>query len=276
MTTTNDFDPTHALDGWRAPAPAPLDLELRSLGRSAGSGPDAATRARLKARGYEMRDVEDVELTDLPLAPALPALDLPAAAPSPNVQARAFIDALRMPDVPPAPAGGVAPALDLPPQPPAPVPEPRLLAAWQPGCWTAGVHRLVEARVELLQTAAGLNVEHVGPQWLVALWRPREGAGSSAEASVGWPEQAGVLCGDTEDAALRQCLPGLPLQARLHAGAEGADWGLVAELVLQQQAGLGPVPAQALRNLASAQREARQRRMAEAYVFQDGLARRRA
>lgn len=59
------FDPTHLLDGWRPPAPAPLDLELKSMLR-AGSVPDQAKMARLKARGYEMLDVEDVELVEGP------------------------------------------------------------------------------------------------------------------------------------------------------------------------------------------------------------------
>src|SRR5262249_31916484 len=67
------FDPTHALDGWHAPAPAPLDLNLKSL-QHGGTGLDEAKMARLKARGYEMVDVEDVELSEAPLARALTEL----------------------------------------------------------------------------------------------------------------------------------------------------------------------------------------------------------
>ncbi len=60
------FDPTHLLDGWSPPKPAPLDLELRSQMRGGGAGPDEAKKARLKARGFEMLDVEDIELTEAP------------------------------------------------------------------------------------------------------------------------------------------------------------------------------------------------------------------
>jgi hypothetical protein len=68
------FDPTHALDGWRAPTPAPPDLQIRSLRRAAL---DDAKLARLKARGYEMVDVEDVDEVR-PVAVARAPLDLPA------------------------------------------------------------------------------------------------------------------------------------------------------------------------------------------------------
>ncbi|MGM9481714.1 hypothetical protein ACS5PN_11080 [Roseateles sp. NT4] len=72
------FDPTRLLDGWRPPAPAPLDLELKALLRT-GAGPDEAKLARLKARGYEMLDVEDIELADPPVRRvvlAAPVLDI--------------------------------------------------------------------------------------------------------------------------------------------------------------------------------------------------------
>lgn len=90
------FDPTHLLDGWHPPVPAPLDLEIRSLLR-AGSGPDEAKLARLKARGYEMLDVEDIELPD---------------APAPRVVLEAWVD-----EVPAAPP--LAEAELTPPGPPA-------------------------------------------------------------------------------------------------------------------------------------------------------------
>lgn len=78
------FDPTHLLDGWRPPAPAPLDLDLKSLLR-VGSGPDPAKLARLKARGYEMLDVEDVELAEPPAPRVVLAEPIEAGPPAPPV-----------------------------------------------------------------------------------------------------------------------------------------------------------------------------------------------
>eukprot|EP01031_Cornospumella_fuschlensis_P003763 gene3763-4700_t len=63
MPEPDDFDPTHALDGWRVPAPAPVDLELGTLLRASGAGLDEAKKARLKARGYA--DIEDIELPEV-------------------------------------------------------------------------------------------------------------------------------------------------------------------------------------------------------------------
>ena len=83
MPQPDEFEPTQALDGWRAPAPAPLqELELRSLLKVGGAGLDEAKRARMKARGYELDDVEDIELREALPLPAVvidaPKLDLPA------------------------------------------------------------------------------------------------------------------------------------------------------------------------------------------------------
>lgn len=67
MTKPDDFDPTDALDGWRAPVPVAVDLELDVVLRATGAGLDEAKKARLKARGYA--DIEDVEVSEV-LPPA--------------------------------------------------------------------------------------------------------------------------------------------------------------------------------------------------------------
>ena len=313
MSDEEDFDPTHALDGWRVPAPAPLDLDLRSIGRPAGSGPDEAKRARLKARGYEMVDVEDVEIVERapaaevlpvidlqvpppapapdpqqvidtvqmpPLAPApvaseAPLLDLPQAPRPPEPDPQQVIDAVQMPPVAPAPVASEAPPLDLPKPPPPPEPDPRLLAAWAPGCWTVRVHRLAEASVEVRQQPSGLQVEHHPAQWLCALWSPVPDP-HAATAGDPWPDGAGVFGADSVDGALRQGLAALEPDARLWAADDGADWGLVAELVLAQHEDLRAGPAQALGDLVEQARLARQQRLGQGYRFQDGLARRRS
>lgn len=143
------FDPTHMLDGWRPPAPAPLDLEIKSLMR-AGTLPDEAKVARLKARGYEMLDIEDVELVEAPPPrevvealieaappPALPAEADLAAPPSIDAAAPAGLD-LPLPDEEVWPLfmaeaqvldAGTAPAVDIQaPRGPEPEPAPALTA----------------------------------------------------------------------------------------------------------------------------------------------------
>lgn len=476
------FDPTHLLDGWRPPAPAPLDLELKSLLR-VGTVPDEAKRARLKARGYEMLDVEDVELVEAPplprvvvedwgqpgpmappsveadLAPASPdevvvqaeeAVDLPlsdegvwplfveeaqlldadaavgsdraatefepepahaaempipgpevelvaAVEPEPaptvvaevpdsaeppgahiepdaEVQASApetlamaeqsqpesdvvpepgpavdlqaaepvgeqaehepepaavveasepqvleihaspppaprFIDDIQLPSVPP-PAVFEAPVLDFraappPPEPdprsviagielpevvPPPIaveapeidmaalspqpppPDPRLLAHWQAGAWTALARQVAAASEELTQTSDGLRVDSRAPQWLCAVWPPQRADGALDR----WPEMAALVAAETTAEALQQLLIELPDEAALWSADLEADWDLVAELVLHQDAALRPAQARALRELAEAERSARLLRFNEGYALHGGVARRRA
>lgn len=248
------FDPTHALDGWRPPAPAPLDLELKSMLRT-GALPDEAKLARLKARGYEMRDVEDVELLEAPPAPLEEAVDLslPDEAVWPRFEAEAQVleDDLGTP----------APAR--------PQRDPRLLAGWQAGAWAGMARQLAAASTELLQTAVGLRVQTHAPQWLCALWPPQaEGAPLGR-----WPEMAGLLSAGSMAEALQQLLGELPGEAPLWPAEAEADWELVAELVLHQDAGLLAPQRQALQELAAAERLAR---FGQGYEFKGRMARRRA
>lgn len=239
MTSTDDFDPTHALDGWRAPAPTPLqDLELGALLRAGGAGLDEAKRARLKARGYDLRDVEDIELREV-LAPR--------------------------------PAPSAPPVLDAPPAPPAA--DARLLKQWQPQAWLALARRVRGATAEVLQTPAGPLVENRAPQWLCALWPPQR---LEAPLLGRWPEQAALVGAETACGALHQLLPGLPAGALLWPAALEADWALLAELVLHHDSGLRPADMQALRELVEAERGASFARVNDGYAHRGGVARRRA
>ncbi|PTT78159.1 hypothetical protein DBR42_24050, partial [Pelomonas sp. HMWF004] len=122
------LDPTDALDGWRVPPPAPLpEVELDLLLRAGRTVLDEARTARLKARGYDMRDVEDIELREV----------LP----------------------PPAPHQSV---IEWPT--PRPTADTRLLAHWRPGAWTALARRVCHASAEVVQTPQGPVIENHVPQ----------------------------------------------------------------------------------------------------------------
>lgn len=230
-------DPTHALDGWRAPAPAPLqDLELHMLLKAGGAGLDEAKKARMKARGYEIQDIEDVELREI--------LPPPAAA---------------------------APVLELPRTPP--VADARLLAQWQPQAWMALARRVRGASAEVVQTPQGPLVENLAPQWLCALWPPQR---LDAPLLGRWPEVAALVGADTAFGALHQLLAELPPAAQLWAAELDADWALLAELVLHHDASLRSAHAQALRELIDAERGKNFARLNDAYVSQGRVARRSA
>ena len=93
------FEPTRALDGWHAPSAAPLDLELRSLLRTKAAQPDEAKKAWLKKRGYEMVDVEDIDVPDMPRRWAVVDAPLDPIAAAAAELAR-MLDEAPLPDVP--------------------------------------------------------------------------------------------------------------------------------------------------------------------------------
>jgi len=335
------FDPTHLLDGWSPPKPAPLDLELRSQMRGGGAGPDEAKKARLKARGFEMLDVEDIELTEAPTprvvveawvppvstepleksqwpaflaeaevleseppplaesvapshaapvpVPDLSDIELPQVPPpfteveAPELDFRAappagpdpqqVIAAIELPEVAPPPVAAEAPELDVQALVTHDRPDPRLLTAWQPLAWTALMRRVSAAGAEVLQTTDGPQVQSHAPQWLCALWPPQAGE----PALLGrWPDMAALVGGEASSDALQALLSELPAEAPLWLADLEADWGLVAELVLQQQDSLRPAQVSALRELVESERSACLDRLAAGYQTRSGVARRKS
>lgn len=235
MAQPDDFDPARVLDGWRPPAPAPVDLDLGRLLDSGRAAIDEAKKARLQARGYAMGDVQDVDLpTVAPLPPVndIPPLNLPAT--------RSRADA-------------------------------RVLERWHPGAWTALARRVRGASSEVVQTPRGPQVENHAPQWLCALWPPQ---GLDVPLLGRWPELAMLVSAETAFGALHQLLPSLPPGASLWPATLEVDWALLADLVRHQDARLRPAQAQALRELAEAERSASFARLNDGYAWRDRAARR--
>lgn len=247
------FDPTRLLDGWQ-PAAAPLRPELDLSGLLTGlQGVASAPRearldpervARLKQRGFEMNDIEDIEV---------PEIRLPVVEDAPPVDAAGLAQALRATvalaqsqSEPPRDS----PDLDLPAAP-GPAPEPRLLARWQPGAWVGVRRRALGASTELLNTPDGPLVENHAPQWLLAVWAPQ---GLEQPLLGRWPEQALLCAAEQPELAARQLLQGLPDEALLWLSELEVDWALLADLVLHHDAALKPYQVQALRALAEAER----------------------
>lgn len=265
MALPDDFDPTHALDGWRAPAPAPLDLDLRSLQPArAKPAADAKKQAWVKQHGFDMTDVEDVELREPAPAPAAraepPVVELRVEPPAPPQPPDAVIADVALPPVAPMPEAEAPPTLDLPPA--APAPDPRLLARWHPAAWQGLTRPLSGAAAEVHTGADGLQVEHRAAQWLCAAWPPR-----SREAGRDrWPAFAALAEGDNPAAAWTSLLSELPDEAPLWMCDDPADWGLVAEVVLAQ--GLAPSPSQQarLQALVDAERDAHRSRLTHGYA----------
>lgn len=233
MATTDDFDPARVLDGWRAPAPPPVDLQLGRLLDAGRATLDEAKKARLKARGYEVQDIELPEVASPPPLNDVPSVTLPM------------------------------PRAERPAQ---------LLASWQPQAWTALVRRLRGASAEVVQAALGPVVENHAPQWLCALWRPQR---LDAPVLGRWPELAALVPAETAFGALHQLLAQLPHEALVWPAELDADWALIAELVLHQDARLRASQSQALRELAEAERAATFARLNDGYALRDRVARRR-
>ena len=235
MATTDDFDPARVLDGWHPPAPPPVELDLDRLMDTSRAAIDEAKRARLEARGYSMRDVEDVELRVTPPLP--PVVDLPP--------------------------------LNLPVQ--RTRADARVLERWQPGVWTALARRVRGASADIVKTPHGPQVENHAPQWLCALWPPQR---VELPLLGRWPEMATLVGAETAFGALQQLLPGLPPGDLLWAASLEVDWALLADLVRHQDARLRPDQAQALRELAEAERGASFARLNDGYALRDRFARR--
>ena len=252
------FDPTRLLDGWKPaqpPAAPELDLGTLGLGRSQAAQLDSERIAQLKKRGFEMTDIEDVEVSEIRM---------------PVVEAPLEVDLAGVDAVMSAAAGfaqrfdqstGFA-DLDLSVHPERHAPNPRLLARWQPGAWIAVRRRALGASTEFLNTPDGPLVESRPPQWLMAAWPPQQ----LDDPVLGrWPELAMLGAAQEPDAAGELLLATLPDQALLWIAELDVDWALLAELVLHQDPGLKPFQVKALRELAEVERLASFEKLNSAY-----------
>ena len=221
-----DFDPTRALDGWRATQEQGLpDLDLGAvLGRARrASDLDPERVARLRRRGFGMQDIEDLEVQ-----------------PSRQSAAAALVHEPELP-----------PALD-----------PRLLSQWQAGCWSGGVRRVLGSHNELRRGEKGPQLAMHAPQWLLAIWRPLP-AGTLHLPR--WPEHAALITADDGRGAAEQILAHLPADALLWLGDVDLDWALVADLVLLHDASLQSFQSKALKDFSAAEKLAQFKRVASSY-----------
>jgi hypothetical protein len=260
-----DFDPTHLLDDWKPfeparPMVAPPELDLSALRAETDRRPeprlDAERLARLKKRGFQMDDVEDVDAPEIvvPVVGAPAALDI--AGIDEALSAAAGLAHRQRPVAEP-------PRIDSLPRDEV-VAEPRLLRQWQPGCWTGVRRKLSGASTELLKDAEGHPfIETHPPQWLLAVWPPQ---GLDVPLLGRWPDRALLVGAQQSQAADRLVLQqAVPEQAPLWIGELDADWPLIAELVLLHDAALKPFQLETLRALIEEERLARFARLNNAY-----------
>lgn len=295
-----DDDPTRALDDFvsrlasATPSPEPPDLD-DLLGRiqpsRAGTTPARGGVLRNGGR-WSAADVVDVPSIDLPsMEPPThaiepPRLDLPPmelahpgtppvrlpevedmTLPSPSMLQATMAEASRL-----ASAGfaGDAHAAARPWQPDIDAVlerrarDPRLLSAWQPGCWVAAVREVFEATTEFVVTPEGPVVETYAPHRLLVAWAPQ---GLDRPLLGRWPTQV-RLSAVPRDAAAAVLLAQLPDDALLWSGAqaEDVDWALAAEIVLHHDPALRPFQVEALRRFVDAEREAAFARVNDRYL----------
>ncbi|WP_422010479.1 hypothetical protein [Roseateles sp.] len=190
--------------------------------------------------------------------------------PSAETDLRQILRSIELPGSPPPAALAQVPVIDIPAPPTEH--DPRLLAHWQPHAWTALARCIAGASAEVVQAPDGMHVAQHAPQWLCALWPPQP---PGAPMLGRWPERAALVTAEGATQALRSLLVELQPEAAMWQADLEADWGLVADLVLQQDAGLRPTQTQVLRQLAEAERQAMTARLRDGYALQGGVARRR-
>lgn len=230
-------DPTRFLDGWRAPVNAPGEAPHVTGLASLTPSLSAERLQRLRDRGYAMQDVEDVELPTSPPPPE------PAWAEIQQSLARAANQAR-----PPA----LRPATD-----------PRLLGRWQPRAWTGRLRKIAEVSAEVVQTPQGPLVENRAAAWLFALWPPQR---LDAPLLGRWPAQVGLIEADDAPLAQLAMLAAVPPDAPLWVADLDIDWGLVAEILLHQDASLRQGLSSTLKNLIQSEREAAYAQINQAYA----------
>ncbi len=131
---------------------------------------------------------------------------------------------------------------------------PRLLAAWQPGCWIGAVREVIESTTEIVPAPGGAAVETYPPHRLLLAWAPQ---GASEAWPSRWPAQV-RLSAVPREAAADVLLTQLPDDALLWLlpSTMDLDWALAAEIVLHHDPALRPFQVEALRAFVAAEREA--------------------
>lgn len=288
-----DDDPTRALDDFvrrmRPSAPREDTPDLSDLTRAIA--PEAAP-AGGRARGGRLRsgerwssdDVVDVPAVERRSAPrtdtvppevVLPPIEQPRAPDTETIDA-ALTDAAR--------AAADAYAADarvaqLPWQPDIDAlmqrraRNPRLLAAWQPGCWIGAMREVFDAATEFVTTAARPVVETYPAHRLLLAWVPQP----MQQPMLGrWPAQVRLSAVPAE-AAAEVLLAQLPDEALLWLDGDPAaiDWGLAAEIVLHHDPTLRPFQIERLRAFVDAEREAVFARLNADYTAAAGVVARR-
>jgi len=246
----DDFDPTRALDGWRADAPKPPTQDAsdptRALdGWNAESGRAAPRRA----------DLDDVEDVPVRMVVDLPKVDRPRP-PSPAD----FLDVGMSASRAAAAHGEVIDAKESAWQPSkntlaprARARDPRLLSSWRPGAWLGAMVRVMGPSAEVVESpGGGPVVESFPPHLLLALWAPQ----SLLNPFVGrWPQQVLFVPVEPADAG-DLLLPHIPEEAPLWLAEQDVDWAALGEIALLHQPDLRPFQHQGLRAFIEAQIEA--------------------
>lgn len=278
-------DPTRALDDFvrrmRPGAPAEEPPDLSDLRHKIAPGTPRPRGGRLRSgERWSADDVVDVPLVEVRPAPrgddappevALPPVPAPAvgpvtvelpgvgagAAPATEDFAASMADAARAAAAQfEADAAGARvewqPDIDALLERRAR--NPRLLAAWQPGCWVGAVREVIDSATEIVAAPGGPAVETYAPHRLLLVWAPQEGSGAGPGR---WPAQA-RLSAVSREAAADVLLAQLPDDALLWLVPEtrDLDWALAAEIVLHHDPALRPFQVDALRAFVAAEREA--------------------
>ena len=275
-----DADPTHALDDFvrrmrPAATPPPADDPTNLSGLQARLHPERAPSAG-RPRGGTLRSGQTWDADDVVDVPSisLPEVPVPLRVDSAALEATLQQASAR--------ASAQFSAEDLAAEAPAWQPDlralrlrsarnPRLLAGWQPGAWTAALREVMAPATEFVTTAGGTVVESYPLHRLLLLWPPQR---LDAPLLGRWPQQV-LLSALPADQAAEALLAGVEGEAPLwlHPGVQDIDWALAAEIVLTHQTALRPFQAAGLRSFIEAEREAAFARLNSLYQQAPGGAR---
>ncbi|MCU0773199.1 MAG: hypothetical protein MUC74_01480 [Ideonella sp.] len=128
--------------------------------------------------------------------------------------------------------------------------KPRVSDEHGPGLWIGASHRVAGPTHEVVETPLGDEVENRPPQYLLALWKPLRRRQPFPRRFPAFA--ALVVCeeADVVDALLKR----VPDGARLSVPSFDVDWGLVAQIVMVTDDGLGAAQHQLLQAFIDAER----------------------